>query len=116
MKIKTIGAVLCSARFEEAIGWFEALFERAPDAMPMPGVAEWEFSAALFQLVDEPQRAGTGRATIFVDDLDVEIAGLALKNVAASEITEGTISRLIEIEDLDGNLIALTQPRQVWSL
>lgn len=116
MRIVSIAAVLSSAKFEEAVLWYETLFSRPPDAMPTPGLAEWHIAGARVQLIDEPQYAGTGRLSLIVADIEAALEDLAQKDLIVSEIWDGAVARTLEIEDIDGNQITLAQPVQVWSL
>ena len=94
--------------------WFEKLFDRPPDATPMAGLAEWHHrGAAGLQLFENSEHAGHGTLTLIVADLRAEHARLERVELNPSPIEAATTTRLVRMNDPDGNLVVLAQPRKV---
>lgn len=96
---------------DASIGWFETLFDRAPDARPMDGLAEWHHGAGGLQLFEDPPKAGMGTLTLIVQDIAAEHARLTAAGHQPEEIAEGNYVRLAKLADPDGNLVVLAQPK-----
>ena len=89
--------------------WYTALFGRAPDARPMDGLVEWHLSSTFgVQVWAEPERAGRSSIVLGESDLD----GLAARLTEAGVDHEGpqqtTSSRILALEDPDGNRVVFT--------
>ena len=91
--------------------WFEKLFDRAPDATPMAGLAEWHHrGGAGLQLFENSEHAGHGTLTLIVGDLRAEHVRLERAKLNPSPIEPATTTSLVRMNDPDGNLIVLAQP------
>jgi catechol 2,3-dioxygenase-like lactoylglutathione lyase family enzyme len=81
--------------------WYERFLGREPDMLPNDHEAVWHLTeTASVYVVADPERAGRGLVTIFVDDL-------AAWSDEADESIPGI--RRAEITDPDGNRIQLAQ-------
>jgi catechol 2,3-dioxygenase-like lactoylglutathione lyase family enzyme len=112
MEVLFVG--LAVRRFSEAVAWYERLFGRPPDIVPVPEhEVMWRVTDGgwLYVVVD-PDRAGKGLTAIAVNSIEATIAELKDRNVEAGPIRpEGDGARKAIVEDLDGNTIALIQVR-----
>ena len=83
MTIATVFAHVSCTDLASSIAWYEKLFGKPPLRRPMPGLAEWQFSAsAEVQLYEEKEHAGHSTLTLGVLPLEperrrLEAAGLA---------------------------------------
>jgi glyoxylase I family protein len=78
MSIEHVLAVVPVADFEAAHAWYERLFGRPADNLPMEGLAEWRLTdGGWVQVTLDAGRAGSGLLNIAVDDLDQHIAGIS---------------------------------------
>lgn len=86
---------------------------RPPDMLPNENEAAWQLAGhGWIYLVGDRERAGRALLTLLVDDLDAEVAGLALRGLAAGSIekvTEGV--RKATIADPDGNTISFGEAK-----
>ena len=102
--------------------WYGALFGRAPDARPAPGIVDYYLAAdraperGTLQLREDADRAGGGLATINVGDIDavaraLEALGMPLETqvfpIEAETVSAVTVGTF---EDPDGNAITFVQP------
>jgi predicted enzyme related to lactoylglutathione lyase len=95
-----------------AVDWYERLVGRAPDLIPNDDEAAWQMSeTGWIYVIADPGRAGSGLSTLLVEDLDVFLAGLAERGIAAApvEIIGSNVRRTI-ITDPDGNRLNVGQP------
>jgi catechol 2,3-dioxygenase-like lactoylglutathione lyase family enzyme len=98
------------ADIASARAWYERLLGRPPDLIPNENEVAWQLAeAGWIYVVGDPARAGRTLLTLIVDDLDLELARLAERGVAAGPIAEGAVRKL-EIADPDGNKITFGQP------
>jgi hypothetical protein len=83
MPIDKVFAHISCSDLEQSIPWYTKLFDRAPDASPMPGLAEWhQNQQAAFQLFQDPPNAGHATVTLGVSNLENErsrLEGLKLE-------------------------------------
>ena len=94
--------------------WFSALFARPPDAKPMAGLYEWtQGDHGGLQLFENSKDAGHGTLTIIVSDIRAEHARLHAAGLAPGPLEPATTTRLVRLNDPDGNLIVLAQPHDV---
>jgi glyoxylase I family protein len=107
MSINHVLAVVPVADFEAAHAWYERLFGRPADNLPMEGLAEWRLTeGGWVQVTLDADRAGSGLLNIAVDDLDQHIVGISQRGLAAGAIeTVNKGVQLSAIADLDGNTI-----------
>jgi catechol 2,3-dioxygenase-like lactoylglutathione lyase family enzyme len=109
MSIEYVFAGLSVSRLDAAIDWYGRLLGRPPDILPNEREAMWQLaaSASVYLAADEA-RAGRGRLTVFVGDLDEELAAIAGRGIATGEIeTAPGLFRKTVITDPDGNTIQL---------
>jgi predicted enzyme related to lactoylglutathione lyase len=109
MSIEYVFAGLSVSQLDAAIDWYERLLGRPPDILPNDREAMWQLAAtASVYLVADEARAGRGRFTVFVSDLDEELAAIAGRGIAVGEIeTAPGLFRKTVVTDPDGNTIQL---------
>ena len=91
--------------------WYSALFGRPPDDRPMPGLLEWHFgNDAGLQVWAEAGRAGDSTVVLDVDDLDAVAGHLHTIGLGDHSPGQARSSRILPIEDPDGNRIVFTGP------
>lgn len=57
--------------------WYERLFGRAPDTIPVDNCREWDLGiGVLFQVIEDPDKPGRTEFAFAVADLDREVARL----------------------------------------
>ena len=108
MTIEHVLAVVPVADFDAAHAWYERLFGRPADNLPMAGqLVEWRVTeTGWVQVTLDTDRAGSGLLNFAVDDLDRDISDLVRRGLAPAAIE--TVSkgvRLCAIRDPDGNAI-----------
>lgn len=96
---------------DHAVAWYARLFGRAPDARPMPGLAEW-YPADPFgvQVWAEPERAGRSTVVLGETDLDERVASLDRAGIRHDPPQQATSFRIVLLTDPDGNRIVFTGP------
>lgn len=85
--------------------FYEQLFGGPPAFEPNDREAVWELAEHRFVYIErDPERAGGGRTTVFVDDLDDRVAAIASRGLEPSrrETYENGV-RKITYTDPDGN-------------
>lgn len=111
MAIEKIYAQLSCRDLQQSADWFARLFDRAPDARPMAGLAEWHHAnSAGFQLFEDASTAGKGTLTLIVSDLQDERSRLANAGLRPSEVEPADTVSLVRLRDPDENLVVLAQP------
>jgi catechol 2,3-dioxygenase-like lactoylglutathione lyase family enzyme len=89
--------------------WYTQLWERGPDAQPMPGLLEWHLGQnAGLQVWSEPARAGGSTVVIGTDDLDALDARLAAADFEHAGPEPGGGARILQLVDPDGNRVVIT--------
>ncbi len=112
MTIEKIYANLSCSSLEESVEWFAHLLGREPDARPMQGLVEWHHrDDAGLQLLENPETAGTGTLTLIVRDIQREHQRLTNSGLRPSEIRPADAASLIQLNDPNGNLVVLAQPK-----
>jgi predicted enzyme related to lactoylglutathione lyase len=102
------------ADVKAALAWYERLFGRAPDALPMEGLAEWHVpSGGVVQLVAMTERAGRSLVTLDIDDLEQELAAMQARGLDASPLDDKTSEKVLiaTTTDPEGNAITLVEQR-----
>ncbi|MEW2549361.1 VOC family protein [Streptomyces sp. NPDC047002] len=96
---------------ETAVAWYERLLGRPADTRPMPSLADWHLTAGgWLQVFEDPGHAGTTLLNLEVPDLDVALAGLAERGLAAGPVgAGGERTRFAALADPDGNRVTLLE-------
>ncbi len=108
MSIDHVLAVVAVADFDAAHAWYERLFGRPADNLPMEGqLVEWRVTdTGWVQVTRDAGRAGSGLLNFAVADLAQHVAELAERDLstgAIETVTKGV--QLAAIRDPDGNTI-----------
>ena len=108
MSVNHVLAVVPVADVALAQVWYERLFGRPADNVPMPGrLAEWRVvDNGWVQVTHDAERAGSGMVNFAVDDIDRHLAGVSARGLvpgAVETVNKGV--QLSEIDDPDGNRI-----------
>jgi catechol 2,3-dioxygenase-like lactoylglutathione lyase family enzyme len=89
-----------------AAEWYVRLFERQPDARPMPGLTEWRFAETFgIQLWEDPARAGGSTVVVDVSDLNATAERLSKAGIDHGEPSPGGGQRILPVSDPDGNQV-----------
>ena len=108
MSIDHVLAVIPVADFKVAHAWYERLFGRGADNLPMEGLlVEWRVTdSGWVQVTRDAERAGSALLNFAVDDLDQHVAEVSGRGLAAGAIeTVNKSVRLSTIRDPEGNTI-----------
>ncbi len=109
MHVRTVLATVAVADFETSLGWYERFLGRPPDERPMDGLAQWHISeTALFQVLQEPERAGRSIVGLSVADLGREVAALRGRGLTP-EVEEKTSEKVLFaiLIDPEGNKVGV---------
>jgi catechol 2,3-dioxygenase-like lactoylglutathione lyase family enzyme len=95
------------ADFPAALAWYEALLGFPPTFFPNDVEAVWELAPQRYVYIERrPERAGHAMHTLFVEDLDAIVAGIAARGLdPVSRETYDNGVRKITYRDRDGNEI-----------
>jgi hypothetical protein len=98
-------AGICVRDCARARPWYEALLGAPPSFLAHDTEAVWELAPHRWLVVEErPERAGRATQTVFVDDLDARVAGIADRGIEpAEDETYGDGVRKVIYRDVDGN-------------
>ncbi len=93
--------------YERALRWYERLLGSPPSFVAHATEAVWELAEHRFVFIEEdPGRAGHAVITMFVDDLDALVEGIASRGVEpAQRETYSNDVRKATYRDPDGNEI-----------
>lgn len=108
MSIDHVLAVVPVNDFDAAHAWYELLFGRPADNLPMEGqLVEWRVTdSGWAQVTRDADRAGSALLNFAVDDLDQRVAEIAGRGLAPGEIeTVNKGVQLSAIRDPEGNTI-----------
>ena len=92
---------------ERAVDWFTRLLGEPPSFLPNDVEAVWELADHRFVFTEVlPEHAGHARTTLFVDDLDRWVDGIADRGIepATTETYDNGV-RKVTYRDPDGNEI-----------
>jgi hypothetical protein len=107
MKLTGITTDVPVSSLESAERFYSAALGRSADLAPSSGVLEWILHnppQIALRLVHGPERAGSARIGIGVDDLEAERDRLCQRSVATPEIgVIPDVIALLELQDDDGN-------------
>jgi predicted enzyme related to lactoylglutathione lyase len=93
--------------YARAVQWYERLWGTAPSFLPNDTEAVWELGDHRWVYVEvRPENAGHAVHTVFVDDLDAEIARIGSRGIHPDgDETYGNGVRKVLYRDPDGNEI-----------
>jgi predicted enzyme related to lactoylglutathione lyase len=114
MPIKRVLAGVAVADVDAALPWYERLFGRPADALPMAGLAEWHIpSGGVVQLVASAERAGRSLVTLDLDNLERELAAMQERGLDAGALDDTTSDKVLIATAIDpeGNAITLVEQR-----
>jgi glyoxylase I family protein len=114
MPVNRVLAGIAVAEVDAAIPWYEQLFGRPPDALPMEGLAEWHIpSGGVIQLVASADRAGRSLLTLDFGDLQHELEAMRQRGLDAGPLDDTTSDKVLiaAATDPEGNEITLVQQR-----
>ncbi|MGN0094901.1 MAG: VOC family protein [Corynebacterium sp.] len=91
---------------DRARDWYGGLFERTPDAEPMPGLIEWHIGdSAGLQVWSEPDRAGVSSVVLGDTDIDAVAARMTRLGIDHDGPQPGGGARILPLSDPDGNRV-----------
>jgi hypothetical protein len=99
-------AGLCVRDFQAAIPWYERLLGK-PTFLPHTTEAVWTLAEdRSVYVVENPDGAGNSVVTIFLDDLDADVAAIAARGLEPDEreTYAGGVRKVI-YRDPDGNAV-----------
>jgi len=109
MSIRNALASVAVRNIQAATGWYEQLLGKSA-SRPMPEVAEWRFDrGGSLQVYELAERAGSGSFTLIVDDIEEHAEKLRKLHIEM-EPRVSSRTKVIMINDPDGNSIAFSQP------
>jgi predicted enzyme related to lactoylglutathione lyase len=112
MQLASIYAQLNCSDLTASLDWYATLFERDPDAQPMPGLAEWHHGRqAGFQLYQDERNAGHGTLTLIVEKVREEHERLTRASLSPGPVESADYTMIMQLKDPDGNLVVLAQPQ-----
>ena len=91
--------------FEQSLAWYGRLLGSEPTFLPNGVEAVWEVAENRYLYIElRPAHAGHALHTLFVDDLDARVAGMAARGIepALRETYENGV-RKVTYRDPDGN-------------
>ncbi|GAA1853031.1 VOC family protein [Asanoa iriomotensis] len=91
--------------FGAALEWYERLLGAPPSFLPNDVEAVWELAEHRFLYIERrPEHAGHGLSTVFVDDIEGRVAGIAARGLrpALDETYENGV-RKVTYRDPEGN-------------
>jgi predicted enzyme related to lactoylglutathione lyase len=108
--ITNVLSVALVSDFDEAVRWYEKLFDRPPDHRPMQGSAVWQLTPSGGLQVNAADVAGGGNVVIGVDDVDAFAAACRDRGFALEPGTEPTQTfRVAPIADPAANTLVFAQ-------
>lgn len=91
---------------DRARGWYGGLFERTPNAEPMPGLIEWHIGdSAGLQVWSEPDRAGASSVVFGDTDIDAVASRMTGLGINHDGPQPGGGARILQLSDPDGNRV-----------
>lgn len=107
MTLTHLFAGVAVSDFASARRWYEALFGRPPDMLPIDGEAVWHVTTSgSVYVIENPGRAGSALVTIAVSNLDEHATSLAGRGLSLDEPRiDSSAPRQLTITDDDGNCI-----------
>jgi predicted enzyme related to lactoylglutathione lyase len=95
--------------YERALAWYERLLGSGPSFLPNDTEAVWELAEHRYVFIEvRPEHAGHAMHTLFVDDFDARVHGIAERGIEPAEReTYSNGVRKATYRDPDGNEIGL---------
>lgn len=93
--------------YAAALAWYERLLGSPPAFLPNDTEAVWELAEHRYMYIEHrPEQAGNALHTVFVDDLDTRVAGIADRGLDPTKReTYSNGVRKVTYHDQDGNEI-----------
>ncbi|MBL3671573.1 VOC family protein [Streptomyces sp. M2CJ-2] len=93
--------------YAAALAWYERLLDSPPTFIPNDTEAVWELAEHRYVYIEHrPEHAGHAMHTVFVDNLDTRVAGIADRGLKPrSRETYSNGVRKVTYQDPDGNEI-----------
>jgi hypothetical protein len=93
--------------YGRATAWYERLLGSGPSFLPNDIEAVWELAEHRYVVIEvRPDHVGHAKHTIFVDDLDARVQGIADRGIEpAEQETYSNGVRKVTYRDPDGNEI-----------
>ena len=109
MSIDLVLSVVPVSDIQVSQKWYEAFVGRPEDNHPMDTLVEWRITEnGWVQIFHDPDRAGSTLLNFAVNDLEAQIAELAVRGLVLGDIQAADKGvRTASINDPDGNLITL---------
>jgi predicted enzyme related to lactoylglutathione lyase len=114
MPVNRVLAGIAVADVDAALRWYEMLFGRPADQLPMEGLAEWHVpSGGVVQLVASAERAGRSLLTLDFEDLKQELAVMRNRGLDAGPLDDTTSDKVLiaATSDPEGNAITLVEQK-----
>jgi glyoxylase I family protein len=114
MPVNRVLAGIAVADVDAALPWYELLFGRPADELPMEGLAEWHVpSGGVVQVVASAERAGRSLLTLDFNDLRQELTVMRDRGLDAGPLDDATSDKVLiaTTTDPEGNAITLVQQR-----
>ena len=114
MPVNRVLAGIAVAEVDAALPWYELLFGRPADELPMQGLAEWHMpSGGVVQLVASVERAGRSLLTLDFEDLERELADMRDRGLDVGPLDDTTSDKVLiaSTTDPEGNAITLVEQR-----
>ncbi|HEX7242705.1 MAG TPA: GNAT family N-acetyltransferase [Longimicrobiaceae bacterium] len=111
MRITRTLTTLYVRDLDRAAPWYERLFGRTFDRVPMPSCREWDTTpGATVQVISKEERAGETAVALVVEELDGVLAALRAGGIEAGAVEEvpGFV-RYSLVRDPDGNEVTLVE-------
>ena len=110
MTFLNVLGVIAVSDMDTARPWYEGLFGRPADRVPMAEACEWQLTAAGWvQLVLSPDKAGYSMLTLNVDDVGRYAREVFDRGIPVGTIESGPMFALATVTDPDGNQVTLAQ-------
>ncbi len=114
MPVNRVLAGVAVSDVDAAVPWYEMLFGRPPDALPMEGLAEWHVpSGGVVQLFASSDRAGGSALTLDFAGLEQELAAMRERGLDPGDLddTRSQSVLIATVTDPEGNAITLVEQR-----
>jgi glyoxylase I family protein len=114
MPVNRVLAGIAVADVDAVRPWYELLFGRPADELPMEGLAEWHFpSGGVVQLVASAERAGGSLLTLDCEELQQDLVAMRDRGLDAGPLDDTTSDKVLIVttNDPEGNAITLVEQR-----